>query len=367
MQKKPNGLGRGLGALLNPELLKSQDPLALSQSTTEKVETARPLVSRNTLQTTEQAKSQRPVIRPELEQTTSQTLSTSMDGGKTSGATSELDKQDNSQTILKLSPQQLSPLVDQPRTEFYSTTLDELATSIKTYGILQPIVVSLTPTPGHYTIIAGERRWRAAQIAGLSEVPCVVRQPSEHSSLELALIENIQREELNPLDEARAFSKLIDEHAYTQDTLASKVGKDRATIANSMRLLSLPPEILSDLQSRAITAGHARALCSLDEKKLQIKVRDMIVSKKLSVRQTEDIVKELKKDRDASEPQKTPQLPPDLRHLCDQFKGHLGTKVRISGTSERGKIEISYYTFEDLERISSLMLAPGLNPRRLMT
>jgi ParB family chromosome partitioning protein len=266
--------------------------------------------------------------------------------------------------VLLISTSQLSPLVDQPRTEFYSSTLDELAVSIKNYGILQPIVVAPTDQQGNYTIIAGERRWRAAQLAGLETVPCILRQPTEHSSLELALIENIQREELSSLDEARAFSRLIDEHSYTQDTLASKVGKDRATIANSLRLLSLPPEILADLQAKVLTAGHARALCSLDEKKMQLKVRDMIVSKKLSVRQTEDIVKELKKDRDSNEPAGTSQLSPDLRHLCDQFKGHLGTKVRISGTAERGKIEISYYTFEDLERIAELMLSPGLNPRR---
>jgi ParB family chromosome partitioning protein len=225
-------------------------------------------------------------------------------------------------------------------------------------------VVTQTEADGAYTIIAGERRWRAAQIAGLETVPCVLRQPREHSTLELALIENIQREELSALDEARAFSRLLDEHSYTQDTLASKVGKDRATIANSLRLLSLPPEILADIQSKALTAGHARALCSLDEKKLQLKVRDMIVSKKLSVRQTEDVVKELKKDRDAIEAPAKSQLSPDLRYLCDQFKGHLGTKVRISGDSDRGKIEISYYTFEDLERIAELMLSKGLNPRR---
>ena len=121
---------------------------------------------------------------------------------------------------------------------------------------------------------------------------------------------------------------------------------------------------MADLQAKIITAGHARAICSLDEKKLQLKVRDMIVSKKLSVRQTEDVVKELKKNRDAVETGPKQQLSQDLRQLCDQFKGHLGTKVRISGDADRGKIEISYYTFEDLERIAELMLSPGINPRR---
>jgi ParB family chromosome partitioning protein len=373
MQKKPNGLGRGLGALLNPDLAKvpthnlvatipTNQQISDTQQKADVVskdvgKTATPKPTPSTL---ENRATPAPTVKPTP---TLQDLKTAdlVDVEKRVG-----NVQSDGQNVLELAPSQLTPLVDQPRTEFYSSTLDELAVSIKNYGILQPIVVAATSIPGQYTIIAGERRWRAAQLAGLNKVPCVVRRPTEHSSLELALIENIQREELSALDEARAFSRLIDEHAYTQDTLASKVGKDRATIANSLRLLSLPIEILTDLQAKSLTAGHARALCSLDEKKMQLKVRDMIISKKLSVRQTEDIVKELKKDRDSKEPNAIPQLSPDLRHLCDQFKGHLGTKVRISGTSDRGRIEISYYTFEDLERIAELMLSPGLNPRRPM-
>ncbi|MEN9808657.1 MAG: hypothetical protein RLZZ488_224 [Pseudomonadota bacterium] len=369
MQKKPNGLGRGLGALLNPEMLKAQQAASLSLGNVSPKEDA-PLVS-----PTERAQKINTLPSKPAKATNEPAQAEVLAHAKPITSLSEIKTEDlisqtthgnqkKEQAVLLISTSQLSPLVDQPRTEFYSSTLDELAVSIKNYGILQPIVVAPTDQQGNYTIIAGERRWRAAQLAGLETVPCILRQPTEHSSLELALIENIQREELSSLDEARAFSRLIDEHSYTQDTLASKVGKDRATIANSLRLLSLPPEILADLQAKVLTAGHARALCSLDEKKMQLKVRDMIVSKKLSVRQTEDIVKELKKDRDSNEPAGTSQLSPDLRHLCDQFKGHLGTKVRISGTAERGKIEISYYTFEDLERIAELMLSPGLNPRR---
>jgi ParB family chromosome partitioning protein len=353
MQKKPNGLGRGLGALLNPELLKA------SQANT----------SQNVSDTTTESPSANAFSHPITQQQNDnkQRPPSKTPAMTTLRTTHYMQKQlDDDQRVLQLPVSDLKPLNEQPRTEFYSSTLDELATSIKSYGILQPLVVTpSSENPQGYTIIAGERRWRAAQLAGLTHVPCVQRQPSEHSSLELALIENIQREELSALDEARAFSRLIDEHSYSQDNLAAKVGKDRATIANSLRLLGLPSEILNDLQTKAITAGHARALCSLDEKKLQLKVRDMIVSKKLSVRQTEDIVKELKKDRDAIEPNSKTSLAPDLRHLCDQFKGHLGTKVRITGTADRGKIEISYYTFEDLERISELMLTQqGLNPRR---
>ncbi|NBX16033.1 MAG: ParB/RepB/Spo0J family partition protein [Proteobacteria bacterium] len=379
MQKKPNGLGRGLGALLNADASKpnTNTPIAainnvLSNQNNANVAKAEDNIQGSKPNTDVSPKSPALAAKPTGE--TPNAIANPLAGMNTLKTSDLPDLQKRTQAsqsagqqVLELSPLQLTPLVDQPRTEFYSSTLDELAVSIKSYGILQPIVIAPTTEPDKFTIIAGERRWRAAQIAGLSKVPCVIRQPSEHSSLELALIENIQREELSPLDEARAFSRLIDEHSYTQDTLANKVGKDRATVANSLRLLSLPAEILTDLQAKALTAGHARALCSLDEKKMQLKVRDMIISKKLSVRQTEDIVKELKKDRDANEPSGSPQLSPDLRHLCDQFKGHLGTKVRITGTADRGRIEISYYTFEDLERIAELMLSPALNPRRLMT
>ena len=355
MQKKPNGLGRGLGALLNPEIMKIPDEKnLLSEKASQqmggmKTETNQPLRAHK-----------RQSAGAEITQPKQATPT--IDSLTTHDLVERLSPTEHS--VVMLNPGQMSPLKDQPRTEFYSNTLDELAASIKSYGIIQPIVVCPSEQKGHFTIIAGERRWRAAQIAGLQELPCVVRASQEHSALEVALIENIQREELSPLDEAKAFSRLMDEHSYTQETLASKVGKDRATIANSLRLLGLPQEILADLQAKIITAGHARAICSLDEKKLQLKVRDMIVSKKLSVRQTEDVVKELKKNRDAVETGPKQQLSQDLRQLCDQFKGHLGTKVRISGDADRGKIEISYYTFEDLERIAELMLSPGINPRR---
>lgn len=351
MQKKPNGLGRGLGALLNPDLMKAQGHLSNQAQLSE----ANPKTSEP------EKHAAHHFAEPKL-QSPKTTQQPTIENLRTEDIVQSTLPTE--QKVLQLEISALSPLADQPRTEFYSSTLNELATSIKNYGILQPLVVTKNDDSGHYTIIAGERRWRAAQLAGLAKIPCVLRQPSEHSSLELALIENIQREELSSLDEARAFSRLLSEHSYTQDTLASKVGKDRATIANSLRLLGLPAEILADLQAKVLTAGHARALCSLDEKKLQLKVRDMIVSKKLSVRQTEDIVKELKKDRDSLDTPTKSQLSQDLRHLCDQFKGHLGTKVRITGDADRGKIEISYYTFEDLERIAELMLAQGINPRR---
>ncbi len=264
---------------------------------------------------------------------------------------------DNRVRELELS--QLTPLKGQPRRLFEEGPLTDLAQSIKNYGILQPLIVSHNGG-GHFTIIAGERRWRAAHLAGLSRVPCLVRNPNEHTSLEIALIENIQREELSPVEEARTLERLLNEHEYTQETLASKIGKERSTVSNALRLLSLPEEILFDLDSRTLTAGHARALCGLEDKRTQLRIRQLIHKKRLSVRQTEELVKRHK--RELAQPQPaTANIPQDLRNLCDQFKGHLGTKVRISGSSEKGKIEISYYTQDDLERIAELVLGGGLD------
>lgn len=253
----------------------------------------------------------------------------------------------------------IEPLEEQPRTYFDPDSLDELAQSIRTYGILQPVIVSLDENE-KIKIIAGERRWKAAQIAGLDKIPCIVRDLNDHSSLELALIENIQREALSAVEEAQTYKKLLDEHNYTQETLASRIGKNRATISNTIRLLSLPDKILDDLNLKIITAGHARALCAIDNPKLQLKAHSIIVKKKLSVRQAEELIKSLKLDK----PHKTltDSISPDLRYICDQYKGHLGTKVKITGDTNKGKIEISYYTLDDLERISELILGSIIPP-----
>ena len=251
---------------------------------------------------------------------------------------------------------------DQPRQSFSDDTLEELATSIRTYGILQPLVAT-SNGDGTYTIIAGERRYRAAGLAGLMKVPVIVRAPSEHTDLELALIENIQREELNPVDEARALQRLVQEHNHTQESLSQRIGKDRATVSNMLRLLSLPEEILRDLKEKKLTAGHGKALCALDSRKAQLKAREMIHARKLSVRQTEELVKGLKKGK--AEPKVLKDhLPPDLRHLCEELKSSLQMKVRISGASDKGKIEIEYFSLDDLERLSKVLLGdPFANTR----
>lgn len=286
---------------------------------------------------------------------------------KTRTMTLNLPYQENSknyyqnQLIEYISTDLLSPMANQPRSHFEQEALEELAQSIRTYGILQPLVVNLEKN-GQITIIAGERRWRAAKIAGLETVPCIVRELHEHSQLELALIENIQRESLSALEEAQTFHRLIEDHNYTQDALANRIGKSRTSITNSLRLLSLPDPILHDLHNNCISAGHARAICALSSEKLQLKAHSIVVKKKLSVRQTEDLVKNFKLDKN----QKTlsDSISPDLRYICDQFKGHLGTKVKIAGDTNKGKIEISYYTLDDLERISELILGNFLNQEK---
>ena len=249
---------------------------------------------------------------------------------------------------------QLRPMADQPRQSFIESTLTELAQSIQCHGILQPLL-AVKLGPDRFQIVAGERRYRAAIKAGLTEVPVLVREATKHNQLELALVENIQREELNPIDEAFAIQRLFTDHQYTQEQLAERLGKDRSTLANAVRLLALPLEIQKDLRERKISAGHGRALCGLDSKKLQLKIRDLILEKKLSVRQTEDLIKAQKKTKNDPKMAKD-NLSPDLRHLCEDLKSQLQMKVRISGTSDHGKLEIEYFSLDDLQRVRDLLM-----------
>ncbi|MCA2961849.1 MAG: ParB/RepB/Spo0J family partition protein [Silvanigrellales bacterium] len=339
MQKKTSGLGRGLGALLAPHLAPNEEnELVKAQNDTEPQEDGFD------------------------EKPKKQNYTEHLAGVARKFPTPAEIADRAGQHVEELPLALLRPMKDQPRQSFHDDTLEELAASIRTYGILQPIIATAHPESG-YTIIAGERRFRAASLAGLLKVPVIVRGLSEHTDLELALIENIQREELNPVDEARALHRLVQEHNYSQETLASRIGKDRATVSNMLRILSLPDEILGDLKDRKMSAGHAKALCALDGKKLQLKVRELVFSKKLSVRQTEDLVKNLKKGK--AEPKVLKDhLPPDLRHLCEELKSNLQMKVRISGASDKGKIEIEYFSLDDLERLSKILLGdPFANTR----
>ncbi len=240
----------------------------------------------------------------------------------------------------------LRPNSLQPRQDFDQEAIAELARSIKEAGILQPLVV--VPEGNHYKIVVGERRWRAAQKIGLTKVPAIVRQMNDTEQIEASLVENLQRKDLNPIEIALAYQKLTQELNLTQDEVAEKVGKDRTSVANFIRLLKLPPEIQKMVADGKISMGHARALITLANPDQQIFLSRLIVEKNLTVREVEKMMSEKKH---ASFPKTKKQLDPDLQALQDKLVEILGTKVAISGNSDKGIIKLFYFSLEDLNRI----------------
>ena len=239
----------------------------------------------------------------------------------------------------------------QPRQHFEEEAIEELAGSIREKGIITPILVS--KMKDGYQLIAGERRWRAAQRAGLETVPVVVKETTPIEALELALIENIHRRDLNPIEEALAYKKWLDDSNTTQEILAQRVGKDRSTIANLLRLLNLPLNIQKDVIDQILTMGHARVLAGLKTPGEQIRFRDMIVKKQLSVRQTENLIK---RDASKAEPKKEKSEEEYyIGTLADGLKKYLGTKVEIKRHGKKGQINIFYYSNEELERLLELL------------
>ncbi|MCK4759124.1 MAG: ParB/RepB/Spo0J family partition protein [Candidatus Aminicenantes bacterium] len=248
--------------------------------------------------------------------------------------------------FAELDIEKLKPSSYQPRLKFSKDSMEELASSIKESGILQPVLV--VPEGNHYTIIVGERRWRAAQKIGFKKIPSIIRSMPVAQQLETSLVENIQREDLNPLEIALAYQKLSQELNYTQEDIAKKVGKDRASVANYLRLINLPKEIQDYLAAGSISMGHARALLSLENSKTQIAFARKIIKKQLSVRQIEKTAQKLK---DAPQREKGRPLDPNLMALQEEFIRYLGTKVFISGSQKRGVIKIHYFSTEELNRI----------------
>jgi len=244
----------------------------------------------------------------------------------------------------------LRPNPLQPRQDFDPEAIDELASSIKEAGILQPLVV--VPEGNQYKIVVGERRWRAAQKLGLTKIPAIVRQLSEKEQIEASLVENLQRKDLNPIEVAYAYQRLIQELNYTQEAVAEKVGKDRTSVANVIRLLKLPPEIQKMVAEEKISMGHARALITLENPDHQIFLARLIVEKNLSVRAVEKMM--AKKKRPSSAKPES-ELDPDLRAIQDDLVKSLGTKVIVSGTSQKGSIKLFYFSLEDLNRIYDKM------------
>jgi ParB family chromosome partitioning protein len=250
----------------------------------------------------------------------------------------------------------ISPNPLQPRQKIAPEELEELAASIREHGLIQPLIVSqIADSEGHrYQLIAGERRLEAAKLAGLDEVPVIIREATPQEMLELALVENIQRADLNPLEQATAYRHLMDDFGLTQEQVAERVGKSRVTVANSVRLLRLPGEIKTSLAQGQITEGHARAVLGLDKADEQRALWKAILKRGLNVRQTEEMVRRL-----TAEPKpKRPQAPssPETRALEDDFREALGTKVQLFRSKRGGKLVIHFYSEEDLQALYDLMV-----------
>jgi ParB family chromosome partitioning protein len=259
-----------------------------------------------------------------------------------------VDKEQKSYFICPI--EDIKPNKGQPRKTFTSDKLEELAASIREKGVIQPLVV--IRKGDHYEIIAGERRWRAAQKAGLHEVPVVIQDVSENTALEMALIENIQREDLNAIEEAHAYRALMEKIDLSQEEMAKRVGKDRSTVANSLRLLKLPEDIQRDLITEKLSMGHARAILSLEQPELLRKAREEIVKKQLSVRGAEALVKRLKNPL----PKKGVAVQDrDLADLVELLKKRFQSRVEIKALGRSGKIVISYSGREELSRIIDLL------------
>lgn len=307
---KRSGLGKGLGALFGEDLMEQQ-PVSQPTPTREK---------------------------------------------KTDSKTVQKKEEEAAGKELMVKITAIEPNSQQPRKDFNQELLKELADSIKQYGILQPLLVQ--KKGNLYELIAGERRWRAAKLAGLKEVPVVIREYTKQQSMEIALIENVQREDLNPIEEAQAYQQLMEEFGLKQEEIAVRVAKSRTAVTNSMRLLKLDPRVQQMLTEGVISSGHARALLSLEDKEQQYVIAEKIVIGRLSVREVEKLVKLLMKPKKEKDPAQEPEK--DLsfiyNDLEDRMKQIMGTKVIINKKDKnKGRIEIEYYSEAELERIVELI------------
>jgi len=259
------------------------------------------------------------------------------------------------QITNQMQTDKLVPNPGQPRKYFDETELQELAASIKTYGIIQPVIAA-DAGDGTYIIIAGERRTRAARLAGLETVPVIIRDYSDQKRLEVSLIENIQRTDLNPIEEAAAYKNLMDFSALSQDELALRVGKNRSTVANALRLLKLPVEMQKSIEEGKVTSGHARSLLSVTDEKARDKLYREILSGDVSVREAEKRAAESTDKKPAAKsPVKGNNRPPEVDEMTERFISKLGTKVIIEGDLNKGRIHIDYFSMEDLERLYEIL------------
>ena len=247
----------------------------------------------------------------------------------------------------------VEPNPDQPRKDFDPEELENLAESIRVHGLIQPLTVREMPN-GYYQIIAGERRWRASRLAKLSEVPVVILEADDKKAMELALIENLQRQDLNPVEEALGYKSLMEDYGLTQEEAASRVGKSRPAVANALRLLSLNPEVLELVRSGSLTAGHARAIASLKSEKKQLDAAKKVIALSLSVRQTETLCKNMEKE---PAPKKEEVFAVDYVAECDKsLSKHLGRGVKIVNGKRKGRFELEFYGQEDLQKLLDALM-----------
>ena len=257
----------------------------------------------------------------------------------------------NNENNVEISINLLDRNDDQPRKKFDEKALNELADSIKSYGIIQPLIV--TKRGSRYLIVAGERRFRAAKIAGIKTVPCIIKDMNDQEIREVALVENLQRENLNPIESARAIQELISRHNLTQEKIAEKIGKSRPAVANTLRLLSLSPEVIKFIEEDKLSSGHARVLVVIENEELQIKIAEMAIKAKLSVRELEKYVKEILNPKVKHE-KKEQSL--ELKQFANDLQQKIKTKVTILGNDKKGRILIDYYSQDDLQRLYEFLI-----------
>lgn len=275
-------------------------------------------------------------------------------GRKTKVVEKVIEKIVEKPTEIKLKINQIEPNREQPRKKFDEESLQELADSIRQFGVLQPLIVQ--EQKEYYEIIAGERRWRAAKIAGLKEIPVIIRKMTDQEIVEISLIENIQRENLNPIEEAAAYKRLLHEFKLTQEEVAERVAKSRTAVTNSMRLLKLDERVQQLVIDEMLSTGHARALLAIEDHDLQFQIAGKIYNEKLSVREVEKLVKNFGKDKPVKK-EKNFQQDAVFQDLEEKMKASLGTKVSINRKdSKKGRIEIEYYSMEELERLMEILI-----------
>lgn len=260
---------------------------------------------------------------------------------------------DNKKSTLSISINKIKSDKDQPRKSFDAEKIAELTESIKTHGVIQPLILRKVEDD-QYIIVAGERRWRAAKIAGLKELPAIIMDLSENEVLEISLIENIQRQDLNPIEEATAYKKLIDDFKMTHEELSKRIGKSRTSITNTMRLINLNDNVQQYIIEGVISEGHGRALLGVKDSKMQCELAEQVIDEKLSVRELEKLIKKIVEPKSKKDYNKQ-ELNPYYKDIKNQLQDYFGTKVNISNKNNKGKIEIEYYSEDDLQRILDII------------